>query len=144
MESVKIEKLIKKYLEGNTSLQEETTLKNYFTKGIVAPHLQEYQTLFTYFVTAKEESYLKTIELSPLKKSKRNYLWLSIVASIALLVGVFVGKQQYEEYQQKQEAERLFAELSKGLKLISTNLQKGEQAVASLYTLENTVNKIVK
>lgn len=144
MESINIEKLVEKYLEGNTSLQEETTLKNYFTKGIVAPHLQEYQPLFTYFVTAKEESYSKTIALSPLKKTKRNNTWLSIAASIALLVSVFVGKQQYEVYQQKQEAERLFAELSKGLKLISTNLQKGEQAVASLYTLENTVNKIVK
>ncbi|NCT09237.1 MAG: hypothetical protein GW772_04040 [Flavobacteriia bacterium] len=143
MESVNIEKLIEKYLEGNTSLQEETILKNYFNKGIVAPNLQEYQPLFTYYVTAKNERYSKTIELSP-KKIKRNYTWLSIAASIALLVSVFIGKQQYELYQQKQEAERLFAELSKGLRLISTNLKKGEQAVATLYTLENTVNKIVK
>lgn len=143
MESIKIEKLIEKYLEGNTSLQEETVLKNYFSKEIVAPHFQEYQPLFNYLVSAKEESCSKTISL-PSTKSKTNRKWMAIAASVALIVSVFVGKQQYEEYQQKQEAERLFAELSKGLRLISTNLQKGEQAVASLYTLENTVNKIVK
>lgn len=144
MELANIEKLLEKYLEGTTTLQEETTLKNYFNKGLVAPHLQEYQPLFMYFASAKEVSYTKTIQLTPVKSTKKNYKWLSIAASIALLISVFVGKQQYEHYQQKQEAERLFAELSKGLRLISTNLQKGEQAVATLYTYENAINKIVK
>lgn len=144
MESVNIEKIVEKYLEGMTTLQEEATLRNYFTQGNVAPHLQEYQPLFSYFAAAQEERYTKSIQLTPKQSHRKNRYWLSIAASVALLVSVFVGKQQYELYQQKQEAERLFSELSKGLRLISTNLQKGEQAVATLYTYEEAVQKVTE
>ena len=144
MESANIEKIVEKYFEGTTSLQEEAILKNYFVQGNVAPHLQEYQLLFSYFATAQEESYTKSIQLSPKQSQRKTRYWMSIAASIALLVSVFVGKQQYDEYQQRQEAERLFAKLSKGLRLLSSNLQKGEQAVATLYTYEKVVQKITE
>lgn len=144
MELANIEKLVEKYLNAETSLQEEATLKNYFTEGNVAPHLQEYTYLFNYFASAKDETFTKTIQLEPKKSKKRNFKWLSVVASIMLLVSVFIGKQTYDEYQQRKEAERIYAQISKGLELLSTNLKKGEQAVATLYTYENTVNKILK
>ncbi len=144
MELVNIEKIVEKYLEGSTTLQEEATLRNYFAQGNVAPHLQEYQPLFMYFASAQQESFNKTIQLSPKQSQRKNRYWMSIAASVALLVSVFVGKQQYEEYQQKQEAERLFAELSIGLRLLSTNLQKGEEAVATLYTYEKVVQKVTE
>lgn len=144
MELANIEKLVEKYLNAETSMQEEATLKNYFTKGDVAPHLQEYQCLFAYFVKCKEETYTKTIKLQPKKTKSRNLHWLSIAASLLLLVSVFIGKNQYNKYQEKQEAEKIYAQVSKGLELLSNNLKKGEQAVATLYVYEDTVNKILK
>ena len=144
MELANIEKLVEKYLNAETSLQEETTLKNYFTEGNVAPHLQEYESMFNYFAIAKEDTFTKTIKLEPKKSKKRNFKWLSVAASVALLLSVFVGKQQYDTYKQKKEAERIYAQVSKGLELLSTNLRKGEQAVATLHTYKNTVNKILK
>ena len=144
MELANIEKLVEKYLNAETSLQEETILKNYFTEEDVAPHLQEYMYMFNYFKTAKKETFTKTIQLEPKKSKRRNLKWLSVAASVMLLFSVFVGKQQYDTHLQRKEAEKQFAKLSKGLKLLSTNLQKGEQAVATLYTYENTVNKILK
>jgi hypothetical protein len=140
MELANIEKLVEKYLNAETTLQEETTLKNYFTEGSVAPHLQEYEYMFTYFATVKDETYTKTIVLEPQKSKRRNYKWLSVAASIVLLFSVFIGKQEYERYQ----ALKQFEQISKGLRLLSQNLKKGEQAVATLYTYENTVNKILK
>ncbi|PQJ81712.1 hypothetical protein [Polaribacter glomeratus] len=140
MELANIEKLVEKYLNAETTLQEETTLKNYFTEGSVAPHLQEYAYMFTYFATIKAEVYTKTIALEPKKSKRRNYKWLSVAASIVLLFSVFIGKQEYERYQ----ALKQFEQISKGLRLLSQNLKKGEQAVATLYTYENTVNKILK
>ena len=140
MELANIEKLVEKYLNAETSLQEEATLKNYFTEGLVAPHLQEYQSMFTYFATTKDETYTKTIQLEPKKSKRRNLKWLSVAASVMLLFSVFVGKQKYDEYKVEQQ----FAQVSNALKMLSTNLQKGEQAVATLYTYENTVNKILK
>jgi hypothetical protein len=140
MELANIEKLVEKYLNAETTLQEETTLKNYFTEGSVAPHLQEYAYMFIYFATVKDETYTKTIELEPKRSKTRNFKWLSVVASVMLLFSVFIGKEVYEKHQAKKQLEQI----SKGLRLLSSNLKKGELAVASLYTYENTINKILK
>ncbi len=96
MELANIEKLVEKYLNAETTLQEETTLRNYFTEGNVAPHLQEYAYMFNYFATAKDETYTKTIQLEPKKSKRRNLKWLSVAASVVLLFSVFIGKQEYE------------------------------------------------
>ena len=140
MELANIEKLLEKYLNAETTLQEETTLKNYFTEGSVAPHLQEYAYMFNYFATVKDETYTKTIELEPKKSKRINFKWLSVAASVMLLFSVFLGKQEYQRHQAKKQ----FEQISKGLRLLSSNFKKGENAVAGLYTYENTVNKILK
>ena len=140
MELANIEKLVEKYLNAETTLQEETTLKNYFTEGSVAPHLQEYAYMFNYFATAKDETYTKTIQLEPKKSKTRNFKWLSVAASVMLLFSVFIGKQEYERHQAKKQ----FEQISKGLRLLSSNLKKGEKAVTNLYTYEDTVKKILK
>ena len=144
MELANIEELVEKYLNATTTLQEEATLKKYFTGGNVAMHLQEYTYLFNYFAIAKEEQFKKTINLAPKKSKKRNLLWFSTAASVALLVVLFFGKQQYDKNEQRKEAQRIYLQVSKGLTLLSSNLKKGEQAVAVLYAYENTINKILK
>ena len=144
MELANIEELVEKYLNATTTLQEEATLKKYFTGGNVAMHLQEYTYLFNYFAIAKEEQFKKTINLAPKKSKKRNLPWFSSAASVALLVVLFFGKQQYDKNEQRKEAQRIYLQVSKGLTLLSSNLKKGEQAVAVLYAYENTINKILK
>lgn len=143
MELANIEKLVEKYLNAETSLQEETTLKNYFTEGNVAPHLQEYEYMFNYFATTKDETFTKTIQLEPKKSKKRNFKWLSVAASVMLLFSVYIGKVIDDNRKQKQ-AEEIYAQVSKGLQLLSTNLKKGEQAIAQLHTYEGKVNKALK
>ena len=144
MELANIEKLVEKYLNAETTLQEENTLRHYFTEGEVAPHLQEYSHMFTYFATTKDETFTKTIKLEPKKSKKRNFKWLSVAASIALLFTVFIGKPQYDEYKERKKAEKIYAQVSKGLQLLSNNLKKGEQAVAQLHTYESKVNQVLK
>ncbi|MAD98597.1 MAG: hypothetical protein CMB99_14840 [Flavobacteriaceae bacterium] len=139
MELSRIEKLVEKYLKAETTLQEENTLKNYFIGGNVAPHLQEYEYMFSYFTIAKEEVLEKPIVIKKKTTFQRNIFRLSIAASFALLFSVFLGYNQYQRYQ----AEKKFAEVSKGLELLSTTLKKGENAVAGLYTYEKAVNKIL-
>jgi len=138
MELANIEKLVEKYLDAATSLQEEQTLKHYFTNDNVAPHLQEYSSLFNYFKISKQETFTKTITLETNTPKKRNLKWLTVAASFALLVSVFVGQQEYEKYQQR----KTYAQVEKVLKLLSANLKKGDKAFETLYTYENTVNKI--
>ena len=68
MELSKIEKLLEKYLDATTTLQEETILKDYFLSNNVAPHLQEYESMFGYFNISKTETSAKSIQLTTKKK----------------------------------------------------------------------------
>jgi hypothetical protein len=137
MELSKIEKLLERYLDAETTVQEEATLKNYFLSGNVAQHLQEYESMFSYFKYSKEERLSKPIQLNT---KKTNWKWLSVAASVVLLVSVYVGNN----YAKEQEAIAQYAQVKDVLKMLSSNLNKGNEAVASLYTYEDTVNKIFK
>jgi hypothetical protein len=140
MELANIEKILIKYENGTSSLQEETALRAYFSGGAVAPHLQEYEYLFHYFETVKEETFTKSIQLDSKKKKTSNLKWRSVAAFVAVLLSVFFVKKQHDAVVVKAQ----YAEVVKALDLLSANLKKGEQAVATLYTYENTINKILK
>jgi len=137
MELANIEKLLKKYLNAETTIAEETALKTYFLSDNVASHLEEYQALFGYFSTSKQERFTKTIQLN---SQKKNWKWLSVAASIVLLVSVYSG---YENIQQR-KAEKVYAETIGAFQILSTNLNKGNVAIAQLQHFENTTNKIFK
>jgi len=89
MELAKIEKLVVKYENAETTLEEEAILSAYFLSGNVAPHLEEYQRMFQYFQESKDETYGKSMVFKTQKRKK--YGWLSMVASIVLLFGVYIG-----------------------------------------------------
>ena len=133
MELANIEKLVDKYLDAETTLQEEQILQKYFTSNNVAPHLQEYSMMFNYFKQSKGETYTKTIQLKP-EKTKKNWKWLSVAASVALLFSVFIGNEQYKEYQQRKQ----FAQIKEALQMVSINLNKGNEA---LYAVSNNISK---
>ncbi|WNW02279.1 hypothetical protein RRF68_02330 [Tenacibaculum sp. HL-MS23] len=133
MELANIDKLVEKYLNAETTLQEEQILQEYFTSPNVAPHLQEYSMLFGYFKQSKHETFTKTIQLKP-EKPKKNWKWLSVAASVVLLFSVFVGNEKYQEHQQRKK----FAQVTEALQLLSVNLNKGNDA---LYAVSNNLNK---
>lgn len=137
MDLANIEQLLKKYLDAETTIAEENTLKKYFSNDNVAPHLKEYQALFGYFSTSKKEKFTKTIQL---KSESSNWKWLSVAASIILLVSVYTG---YKNNQQK-EAEKVYNETLLAFNMLSQNLNKGNAAIAKLQYFENTTNKIFK
>lgn len=137
MELSKIEQLLEKYLNAETTLQEEATLKNYFLSGNVASHLQEYESMFGYFAFNKAEISVKPIQLNT---KKTNWKWLSVAASVVLLFSVYMGNS----YVQEQKAKAQYAQVKDVLKMLSTSLNKGNEAIASLYTYEDTVKKIFK
>lgn len=138
MELANIERLLKKYLDAKTTIAEENELKNYFLSDNVAPHLLEYQSLFGYFSASRNEEFTKTIQL---KSQKRNWNWLSVAASVVLLVSVYSG---YENYQNKKEADLVYSQTMQAFNMLSVNLNKGNDAIAQLQYFENTKNKIFK
>ncbi len=141
MELVKIEKLIKKYVEAETTLEEEKLLKDYFSNNDVPAHLESYKSIFTYFKNSSLEHSNKSITLP--KKQNKNYLkWLSVAAMLVFFVGIFSVYQN--NLREKEQARLAYAETQKALDLISKTLNKGNNAIAQLQVFEDTQNRIFK
>jgi len=143
MELASIEKLIEKYENAETSLKEEAALKTYFSEDIVAPHLEQYKAMFTYFQESKEQRFTKTI---PLRKKTSNMWWLSIAASVAVIFSVyFMDSPSGLTASEQEEAEMALLETQKAFQLISQNLNKGGNvAIAGLSEFEKAQNKVFK
>lgn len=84
-----IEQLLDKYFEGETSISEERELKAYFSQSKVAPHLENYRTMFGYFQEAQQVSFPEQKEAKIVPMHKRsNRVW-QIAAAIALLLSIW-------------------------------------------------------
>jgi len=132
MESARIERLLDAYFEGNTTLAEEATLRDYFTQGEVAAHLESYAPMFQGFVKAKEEVLVKEVSF-PESGFKIKGWWYSIAATF--LVAVTVGSIVFSNSgltDEEQEALAAIKETKEAMMLLSSNLNKGTENVALL------------
>jgi len=143
MELSNIEKLIEKYENAETSLQEEQVLKAFFQQDAIPAHLLEYKTMFNYFEQSSTERYTKSIQLKP---RKSNWKWLSIAATVALLVSIYtINSPGTISESERQEAQLAFQETQKAFQLISQNLNKGNTvAFAGLQEFGKAQNKVFK
>ena len=149
----RIEKLVEKYFEGETSIAEEKELKIYFSSTDVAQHLKQYQSIFGYFSKAKQEE-LKT-ELPIVTKihnKKRNVVvWLSIAASVVVMLGVGTlmyldsdDSYQFVSCNSQDDPEKVLLETQKALALVSEKLNTGIESVNYIKEYESSKNKIFK
>jgi lysine/ornithine N-monooxygenase len=158
----KIEKLLEKYDNGETTLQEEQQLKNYFSQETVATHLEVYKPMFTYFLQTQNEQFTKTIPLE-LKKTYTLYKWISVAAIAILMVAVYfqvsnqpvslddLSSDELMAYNQTVEAFNLLSsKFNKGtesidaLALMSNSLEKGTENMSYLGEFSEVQNKIFK
>lgn len=139
MELLRIERLLEKYFEANTSLEEEKILKDFFTKETVPDHLIQYKGFFGSFEKVKKEVHGTEIKLP---KKKFSLKWIAAAAVVLLMLSAF-SYQQYEVHQQK-EAQKAFLETQKALRMISQNLNKGNRAVAQLEYFDKAQQTVFK
>jgi hypothetical protein len=151
MELNKIENILEKYFQGETSIAEENELKEYFSSPNVAQHLEQYKPIFGYFSQVKEQ---KSTQEIPLQSKKRNVAWLSIAASVVVLLGVGtfmyvseknaappVAQSELGTYDNPEEA---LAATQKALALLSNNVNVGIESVQYIQEYEQSKNKIFK
>ena len=90
----KMRRLVKKYFEGQTSLDDEATLRVYFTGEAIAADLKPLQPVFLYFSRERaaggggEMSCSPSGSGRPARKSARRLIrvWTGIAAACALLI----------------------------------------------------------
>ncbi|VAV83877.1 hypothetical protein MNBD_BACTEROID02-1018 [hydrothermal vent metagenome] len=159
-----IEKLLEKYDNGETTLQEEQQLKNYFSQETVPPHLEVYKSMFQYFLQTHEEQFTKDVPLKP-RKTNTLYKWISVAAIAVLMFGIYtqVGNQpqtrtladlsptEREAYDKTMEVFNLVSsKLNEGsenmntLSLVSSNFDKGADNIAYISEFSRATNKFLK
>jgi|SRR5690606_26625619 len=147
MESVsRIEKLLEKYLEATTTVAEEDELRDYFTHGDVASHLQQYSVMFNYFSIAKQER--STRELPTKPRKNRNYLaWASVAAIAVLAFGVYFGSEEpsspYDNLYAQGYTEEEIESAQMAISLFTNNFKKGIEGASYLEEFEKNTNRFI-
>lgn len=110
MTTEQINRLLEKYWAGDTSLEEESTLKTLFSGNSVPEELRKYIPLFSWTTNQLQltgNSVLKT-ELSKPAVHIQWYSFLKIAASFLLALTLGIGI--YTHYQQEKFLDRIFSE----------------------------------
>lgn len=147
MELIKIEALLTKYEEGETSLTEEKALKEYFRKENVPPHLSHYKSLFLFSKMEKE----KTAQVEFRAGSgKKKFALYGIAAGILLALGIFgfYSNQQQELEQQNlgtiENPEEAYLKAKETLQLVSEALNSSKDELTYVEEFGNVTNKYIK
>ena len=145
MELDKIEIILEKYFEGETSIAEENELKAYFASSDVAQHLEQYKPMFGFFAAAKEQ---KSQHALTIITKKRNRAWMSLAASVVVLLGI--GTFTYFNYNNTQSEdlgtydnpEEALAATQKALSMLSSNVNVGVKSVQYINEYETAKSKV--
>ena len=145
MELTKVQKLLEAYFEGNTSLAEEQSLRDYFKSSLVDESVEQYSLLFNAITVSASETSTRIFKVPSIERESSNKWWLSIAASIVIIIGVagFV----YSENSITDEEQKALAALKQSkeaMLLLSNNLQKGAVQLQFVETFSKTKNKFLK
>ncbi len=138
--------LIEKYFEGETSLEEEAMLRDYFNNGEVEEELSAYQPLFQYIANEQaqalsddfEEQLFQRLEIAPkivqMRQWPRQVMRIAAVAAVLVVAMLFLQKTNTTQAQQAAvdwskyeitDEQQAYDETVKALKLLSSKLNKG-------------------
>lgn len=133
----KIESLLEKYWEGETTLLEEKELKSLLKSQ---SGFQEEKSFFGLLESYGQEEPEKVF-IPKTKVRQINSRWLSWAASVAIFTASFVGWRAYEQKQQEREA---FEEVMQAFALIQSNMAKGQEQMQLMNEMKylNTTNQL--
>ncbi len=150
VEEIKI--LLDKYFEGESSLQDEALLNEYFNGNDVDADLKQFQPLFRFFKVEKEIllSETATNKVLDIKKGEKKHsilrggkvvgLWWRAAAAVMILgFSTFLINRQFNQtvkkcvadncrvkvFDESDDPEKALAEVQAALKLVSKKMKKG-------------------
>ena len=147
--------LLEKYWEGETSVEEEANLKQYFNGGAVAEQFREFTPLFAYYEAAKDTTLSKEFDEKILEQlsgakvisiEKRSWFvsGLRIAASVLLLItaGYFFNKDQQTSNKSMAEKGEIndpkvaLQEVKRALAMVSAKMNTGNSHIKALSKLD--------
>ncbi len=151
-----INNLLDKYWEGQTSLEEEQQLKNYFNQTEIAEEHLVYQGLFQEFDTNAQlelsddfdkKLFQKIDAPTPVRRLSHWNPILKIAASVLIVISMFTyyydGRNDFDDLK-KREAIEAYEKTKAALLLVSGKMKKGtrqaNEGIAKL-RLPKTISK---
>lgn len=93
-----LDKILDRYFEGETTLDEEKTLREYFQQDNIPEEYAMYAPMFRFFVEERAVEIPKESKI-PVKRRKLSaYIWGGVAAGILLAVGIKAVYSYQENY----------------------------------------------
>ncbi len=163
MELKKIKRLLAKYYDGYTSIDEEAILKAFFEQETIPDYSKADKEMFLYYAAEKEEEYTVDLEKNILEaieneqsreSSKERYFpkylyWVSsVAASLLIVLSVYFYQKSPSLEDTYNSPELAYQETKKVLYYVSSKLNKGtlpvEQNFSKITNGTSEINKISK
>jgi hypothetical protein len=151
----RIEKILERYYNGETSLEEERELRDFFSGEKVPPNLVSIRDQFTIADHSKDGDVLSddfdekilsqlqhdNIIHMPRSKRQRIFWMAGIAASILILVGVFFKSNFYTNKIEDtfSDPEIAYHETKKILQFVSSKLNKGTENLDQMNKFDNSL-----
>lgn len=157
MDSKRIDDLLQKYWNAETSLEEEQELRAYFAQGSIPENLNETASLFRYFETQKQLGVTDVSFDGNLKKKLKEGKVISIsvmqlarIAAGVLVVvaaGYFIRQEVRKAYPTEQEdtysdPKVAFEETKKALMMISKSFNKAQKEASKINVFNEATEAI--
>lgn len=160
MKSEYIEKLLEKYYESITSLDEECVLKKYFADTSVPDKLKADESLFICLADAKKEepgipitgeSFENFIKTRTFQKYRKTLYTIAGIAAVLIIsFGLFFHDSSWSDSRQVQfedtysNPQEAYRETKKVLLLISQTMNKGNNEVKKFSTFSSSIDEMDK
>lgn len=160
MEYQEIEEILNRYLEGESTLEEETMLKKYFSRTDLPDDQREMKDLFMYFNTARVESkpdfdvsdHLNSIIENEWKKDTQNRFrriltWAGSAAAVLVLsFGIFqyMNKPKAVIKDTYQDPKQAYLETKRALLLVSRTMNHNTARLKYLAKVDQSFNQMKK
>ena len=144
MEYSKIKDLLDLYFKGNTTLDQEKSLRTYFNSEGVDDRLKPYTVLFNTFDKAAQDVFEGSL-LIPEKTRFNQKWWLKIAALMISIIGV-AGFMYSANNKAIQEREALAAlkQSKDAMYLMASQFNKATQTLSLVDQFQETKNKYLK
>lgn len=105
----RIEEILERYWQCETSIEEERELRRYFSEGDIPQDIISYRALFAWREQASSQTMDKDVIPAGKKGIKIGFYPLMKVAAIALIL-LTIGIGFYTHYHQSQKVDRILSE----------------------------------
>jgi len=160
MNSRQIEILLERYFSGETSLEDEKVLKEFFQGKDIPVHLASLKEQFEFFSVEKEKEELdasfddKIIELinqeenQSNRRSRRLYLYMAagVAASILIIMSLFFQFDPFSKHIKEtfSDPQLAYNETIRALLMVSQTLNSGIQPIAKVSKFNDGVQELSK